>query len=248
MDAPCLAVAKASFSATLGALLAFLRDPRPASEPLEPVAARIATGIWLFLLSLLITAGFAVMALPLILVAEAAPGDRLRQTFAQSIPTVLVAVIVLGPLIEEVIFRGWLTGTWRAIAGSAVFLAIVLGGAPLLARSLGGPAVIGQLGLAGLALTLVWLLAPLDRGPRVPGYERAFPILFWGQGIVFGALHLGNVTSGWGIISLFSTLPLIACGWLWGYARIVLGLQGAFLLHAAYNVPATIGLLALPML
>lgn len=38
------------------------------------------------------------------------------------------------------------------------------------------------------------------------------------------------------------------CAWPRGYARIVIGLRGAVLLHAAYNVPATLGTLAVMIL
>ena len=85
------------------------------------------------------------------------------------------------------------------------------------------------------------LLAPIDRGRLVTGYERAFPFLFWGQGIAFGLVHYHNVVAGSAVVSLLSTLPLIACAWLWGYTRIALGLNTAVMLHAAYNVPAMFG-------
>jgi len=38
------------------------------------------------------------------------------------------------------------------------------------------------------------------------------------------------------------TLPLVVCGWLWGYARVVLGLPAALVLHMAYNVPSAVGI------
>jgi membrane protease YdiL (CAAX protease family) len=195
-----------------------------------------------------ITIGFGVLALPFMLMAKAAPGDQLQQALTQSLPAILVSVILLGPLIEEMIFRGWLTGTWRSFTSSALFLGVFFGGAPLITKFFGGPLILEQLILVGLGLITICLLAPIDRGTRVSHYERAFPFLFWGQGIVFGILHYQNVAAGSAIISLLSTLPLIACGWLWGYARIALGLNGAVVLHAAYNVPAAFGVIILMMM
>ncbi len=248
MVATHIAKAKASFHSTISALLAFLREPRLIHAPYESAASKIAAGFWLFILSLVITIGFGVLALPFMLMAKAAPGDQLQRALTQSLPSIVVSVILLGPLIEEIIFRGWLTGTWRSFAGSALFLAVVFGGAPLMTKFFGGPLIVKQLILVGLGLFTIWLLAPIDRGARVPGYERAFPFLFWGQGIVFGVLHYHNVAADSAIISLLSTLPLIACGWLWGYARIALGLKGAVMLHAAYNVPAAFGTIILMMM
>jgi len=248
MAATKIAQAKASFYSTISAFLTFLRRPRLTDPPYENVASKIAAGFWLFILSLVITMGFGVLALPFMLMAKAAPGDQLQQVLTQSLPSIVVSMILLGPLIEEIIFRGWLTGTWRSFAGSALFLAVVFGGAPLMTKFFGGPLIVKQLILAGLGLVTIWMLAPIDRGTRVTGYERAFPFLFWGQGIVFGVLHYHNVAAGSAIISLLSTLPLIACGWLWGYARIALGMNGAVMVHAAYNVPVAFGMIVLMMM
>jgi len=196
-------------------------------------------------MSLAVTAIFALLTVPLMLVSGAAPGGPLREVFTQPILSVVVSVVVLGPLIEEIIFRGWLTGTWRSITGSALFLFIFYGGAVLMTDLVVGPPVVKQLGLAGLGMGALWLIRPLDSGTRVVGYKRVFPFLFWGQGIVFGALHYQNVAADSVVVGFISTLPLIVCAWLWGYARIVLGLGGAVLLHAAYNIPAAVGLIVL---
>lgn len=236
---------KASLVETISEFLAFARKPRLYEVSYRRWSQHTVAGLWLFLISLAVTAAFALVTLPLMLLTEAGPSITLRHTFSQPILAVAIAVVVIGPLVEEVIFRGWLTGTWRSLAGSAFFLAIFYGGAAVMTDlDIGAPGV-KQLGIAILGLAAIWLLRPIDSGPRVKGYERAFPFLFWGQGIVFGLLHYQNVATNSPALAVLMTLPLIVCAWLWGYARVVLGLGGAVLLHAAYNVPPVIGMIAL---
>lgn len=236
-----IAKARASLCATMANLLTFLRHPRLIPSRYQSAVPKITAVLWLFVLSLLTTAVLGVLTVPIMLSAAVAPSDKIQQVFTQPFPTVALAVILLGPLIEEIMFRGWLTGTWRSLAASGLYVATVFGGTPLMRHVLGGPEILRQLLLAGMGLVAIGLLAPVDRGGRVPGYERAFPFLFWAQGIAFGLLHYHNLGSGSAIASLMSILPLVACAWLWGYARIALGLRAAVMLHAAYNVPAVFG-------
>ena len=212
--------------------------------PLSP----LVIGASLLALSVAATAIFAVLALPLFLMAEAAPGGQLQQVFSRSVVSVVLAVIVLGPLIEEVMFRGWLSGTWRSMCGSALFVGLVFGVLPRMDGLFPVSATIIQLGLAVIGLIGFRLLSPIDSGKRLPYFHRAFPYLYWAQGLVFGVLHFQNVSTNSPIIAVLSTLPLVICAWIWGYARICLGLGSAVLLHAAYNVPAVAGMLALAML
>lgn len=226
--------------------LAYLFKPHLNDVPgtRVPLSAPVIV-LCLFALSLMATAIFGALALPLLMITEAAPGEQLQQVMSQPIGSVLLAVIVLGPLIEEIMFRGWLSGTWRAFFGSALFIALFFGGAPLIVRTVDAPAYVVQLGLAVLGLASFRLLSPIDAGKRAPYFEKAFPYLFWGQGLVFGLLHFKNVAASSSVVATLATLPLVLCAWLWGYARIVIGLQGAIFLHAAYNVPAVLGMFAM---
>jgi membrane protease YdiL (CAAX protease family) len=180
--------------------------------------------------------------------AEAAPGSQLQQAFSRSVASVGLAAIVLGPLIEEVMFRGWFSGTWRSVDGSALFCALVFGIIHLVDGLFSVSASILQLALDLIGLIGFALLSPIDSGKRLPFFERAFPNFNWVQGLVFGALHFQNVTTNSALLVVLSTVPIVICAWLWGYARIYLGLGSAVLLHAAYNVPAVAGMLAFAML
>ncbi len=227
----------------------FLRKPKLSISqddrlPLSP----LAIGASLLTLSIAATAIFALLALPIFLMAEAAPGGQLRQVFSRSVVSIVLAVIVLGPLIEEVMFRGWLSGTWRSMFGSALFVALVFGILQLVDGLLPVSATIMQLVLAVIGLIGFKLLSPIDNGKRLPYFELAFPYLYWTQGLLFGVLHFQNVSTDSPFVAVLSTFPLVICAWIWGYARIYLGLGSAVLLHAAYNVPAVAGMLALVML
>ena len=239
--ASAIAEARASFVATAAALLAFLRRPSLSHAPFADRRARITAAGWLLLLSLMISGGLALFTLPLVSADGAGASDQLRRTLSQPLPSILVTVILLGPLIEEVFFRGWLSGRWRAAAATALFAAAIFGGAYLLGRIAVLPAIAREAGLALCGILALSVMAPVDRGAAIPGYARVFPIAFWGQGVLFGALHYQNLANGSVVLSVLATMPLVACGWLWGYARIALGLPTAIALHMAYNVPALTG-------
>lgn len=222
-------------------LLAFLRHPRldRATGP-QPIS-RSTTAFWLLVFSFALAAAAAVIALPLVLMFGAAPGDNLRQVFGQPAIFVVVVVVLLGPLIEEMIFRGWLTGTPSALAGTVVFLALAVGG-PWLSRQFlpDLPALAAQVGFAAAGLAAFTAIQRRGGDARPAWYERVFPLTFWAQGIVFGGLHFANIAIHSLALSLVVLVPLIGCGWIWGYARIVLGFGPAWLLHAAYNLPAAV--------
>ena len=81
------------------------------------------------------------------------------------------------------------------------------------------------------------MIAGIGKGRPHHRYVSTFPILFWLQGIAFGAMHFANFTSTSIALPLLMTMPLILCGWIWGYARMRSGFGAAWILHAAYNVP-----------
>lgn len=229
----------------LGECVAFLARPSPDRSPPQDVSPAV-TAVWLLIFSLVVTAAFALAALPLVLWAGAAPGETLTRVFERPPASVILSVIVLGPLVEEMMFRGWLKGTARAFVGSALFLGIWFGGVALLMDR--APWAMGAGALLGLAAVGLAAYVGVTRsGPANPmsWFTPLFPIAFWLQGLVFGALHFANTESPSIILSVLLTAPFVICGWLWGYARLALGLGPAWLLHMAYNVPAVIAMMAL---
>jgi len=155
--------------------------------------------------------------------------------------TTIVALVVLGPLIEEMMFRGWLSGTWQALISTAAFLAVFYTGPRFAKDLIDAPLLVSQLVLSALSLAFVYALTLNHPWRHIRGFERLFPLMFWGQGIVFGALHFGNLHSDTIALPLLMTLPLVVCAWLWDYARVILGLPASLVLHIACNVPSAVG-------
>lgn len=240
--ASVIARSRKSGALVLRMLARFLR--RPSLDPIATQAPvpRLILAIWLLIFSFAATAIFALLALPLLVSSDASPGDGLRDVFGGSALSIIVAVIILGPLVEEMIFRGWLTGGWRALAGSALFLAIFFGGSWLLTAF--APRMSGHVAHVGLAAAgLLGFAAIRERNESAAPawFRRAFPLVFWAQGLLFGGLHYANVESASALLPLLMSIPLVLCGWMWGYARIGLGFGAAWMLHMAYNLPSALG-------
>lgn len=230
-----------SFGLIISEFIVFIRRPNIRSVVELSGREKARTGIGLFILSIVTTILFGVLALPLILATDLTPGDQLYEALSGSAWAVLLSVVILGPLVEEIIFRGWLSGTWRSVLASAFGLTAIYGGSALLDPYLVEGSAIKPLIPAAGAIAIFSAFSSLDNANRIFGFERVFPFVFYAQAVAFGTLHFQNYAASSSAIALFATLPLIACGLIWGYARIRLGLASAVILHAAYNVPAAIG-------
>ena len=230
-----------SFVLIVSELIAFLSRPKLGSVAELSSGEKTRTGIGLFILSIMTTILFGVLALPVILATDLTAGDKIDEALSGSAWAVLLSVVILGPLVEEIIFRGWLSGTWCSVLATAFGLTAIYGGSALLDSYLGEGSAIKPLILAAGAIAIFSVFSLLDNANRIFGFDRIFPFVFYAQAVAFGALHFQNYAASSLAIALFATLPLIACGLIWGYARVRLGLASAVILHAAYNVPAAIG-------
>ncbi len=231
-----------SFGLTVSEFIAFLRQPdvEIVSEELS-IRDKARTGIWLFTLSIVTTMIFAILALPVILATDLTTGEQLNEALSGSIWSVLLSVVILGPFVEEIIFRGWLSGTWRSVLASALSLIAIYGGSALLDPYLSEGNTLKLLIVVTGAIAIFFAFSMLDNARRIVGFDRVFPVIFYAQAVAFGTLHFQNYAANSLVIAMFATLPLIACGLIWGYARVRLGLASAVILHAAYNVPAATG-------
>jgi membrane protease YdiL (CAAX protease family) len=245
MIARYVASAKSSWFDTTKAFVSFLRSPRLNGPGPMTARLKMVTIVWLFVLSALVTAAFALAALPFMLTSEPTVAGGLSNVTDQPVVTMIVTIVILGPLIEEMMFRGWLIGTWQALIGTTAFVAIFYIATPFAKEFVDAPLFLAQLGLTAIGLAVVYAIALIQPCPPIKYFDRVFPIVFWAQGVLFGALHFGNLYSQSIAIPLLMTLPLIVCGWLWGYARVVLGLPAAMVLHMAYNVPSAVGMAVL---
>ncbi len=148
----------------------------------------------------------------------------------------LFSALLVAPLLEELAFRGWLTGRIAALrfalygfAAMGLFLAaLVMPYEYRTAVSLAGVAV----ALAGL---VIWSRTR-DHDTAVPAwFTRHFHWLVWGSSLLFGLIHLGNYEPLTSPLGLLVVLPQTIGGLLLAYTRTRLGLGAAMAHHAAYN-------------
>lgn len=221
--------------------LSYLRRPTPDIPGGLALDEKIHRSIWLFALSILTTFVAGTLFAALAFGFGVWPDRPAVSRPDVDATRLFVAIVLLGPLVEELLFRGWLTGTAKSLvlvvcASSTFYIA----GAALDYLVIEGwPKQVIVLALTGGALLA---LPSSDRGQTASLYRRVFPLLFWGQATAFGVLHVSSYAFMPSPLAIFATLPLVACGLIWAYARIQLGLLWTIALHAAYNVPSVIGM------
>ena len=218
---------------------AFLKRPQLEAKVAQSPAFRLITRIYLLdmlaMLALVIAASVAV-AMGVYLPKTAIAGMEFT-------PTLILAVIIGAPLLEEIAFRSWLSGKPAHIAALLLLGMGVMGAGILhVAAPLAGAGAMA-LGLAlAVAVLVVWRAKP-----AMGWFNRAFPLLFWFSAFAFALVHIFNFDEGkwWWLLPL--VLPQFVLGSLAGYVRIRVGLWGAILLHALHNASA-LGIAALASL
>lgn len=149
--------------------------------------------------------------------------------------------VLLGPVLEELFFRGWMSGTRRALW----LMAVILAGLVLFAAlGRGKPLVGGGILLATVVVAaIVWWR--LRRRTDVPAaFVRAFPALFYCTTAIFAAMHLFNYPTIT-LVAVPMVLPQLWSGVMFGYMRVRIGLAGSILNHIASNaIMLTAALLA----
>jgi membrane protease YdiL (CAAX protease family) len=147
----------------------------------------------------------------------------------------------LAPVLEEAVFRGWLSGRRAALecaarmamAAAGLIAALVLyeSGTALNAARL---VQVGALGYAVYAL-VIWF-RERNRKSEIPAwFDRNYRYLVWGSAIAFGTAHLGNYDDLSGPLDLILVLPQTLGGLLLAYTRTRLGLPAAIAQHALFN-------------
>ena len=252
---PTLAEGQA-ITATWRNFFAFLRRPRlpeddvghrAVFENVAPGETRPAppTGIkleafrrtlHLFVLDILLMAPILLVAAGLEAAGVQFPDNALAElTFG---PLIIVAIVLGAPLMEELAFRGWLTGRPAALVAFGTLLLAYLAIsviAPLLPEMQQGLLGLGAIGAFVLAAILA--VAALRNRPAPRWYARAFPLFYALSVIAFAAIHITNYEQG--DMALWMLLPLVipqaVAGLVWGYARVHFGLWSSILLHAMHN-------------
>ncbi len=140
-------------------------------------------------------------------------------------------VVVIAPLGEEIVFRGWLTGRVRAmwLLGCAVVAGVLLAMVNYHVAEI--PAALGVVGMGLIAPGGWWWL----RRRGVPGwFEASFPVLFALSILIFGLSHLTNYPHfSWALVPM--VLPQLWAGLVLSYTRMRIGLPASMLIHAVSN-------------
>lgn len=143
----------------------------------------------------------------------------------------LPITMLVAPVLEEMIFRGWQTGRPRALwllACFAAFVALLPG-----AKSIAPFVLLGLLLALAVAALGGWLwLRRRAEPPRL--YLAAYPAIFWAAALLFAAIHLMNYPTTTAM-SLPMVLPQFWAAMMLGFTRQRLGLPAAILQHAAAN-------------
>ncbi|WP_017665922.1 type II CAAX prenyl endopeptidase Rce1 family protein [Porphyrobacter sp. AAP82] len=204
---------------------------QPVASPGERARVLLAAGaLHLVLLAALIG--------PLWLASRSAGVLPAPDAEAGSLAASPLAFLVIAPLLEELVFRGWLTGRVAALRFAAcgfAALALMLAGVALVPDHGRALAWAGAgVALAGL---VHWSLTREREHARTvpPAYIRHFGGIVWAQALLFGAIHLGNYADLASPLGLAVVLPQVLGGLLLAFIRTRAGLAAGMAYHAGYN-------------
>lgn len=153
-----------------------------------------------------------------------------------SLATDVFTGLLLAPVVEEALFRGWMRGQLAALR-FAVYGFAAFG---LFAVSVIAPAQFATpLAVAAAALAFAGLIhwgITAQRDTAVPAwFTRHFGWFVWSSTLLFGLIHLGNYEPLMHPLGVLVVLPQTIGGLLLAYTRTRLGLSAAIAHHAAYN-------------
>lgn len=151
----------------------------------------------------------------------------------------IFTVLLLAPLLEEAVYRGWMSGRLAALrfalfgfAAEICFFASLWVPHPWEAALAGAGVVIALFGF------VLWLHTR-ERDVAVPAwFTRHFAALVWTSSIVFALIHLGNYETLTHPLGVLVVTPQLIGGLFLAYVRTRLGLRAAMAHHAAYNALA----------
>ncbi len=218
--------------------LAFLRRPT-LNLPPRPADRRAFVDLaWLLLIDAVIVAALIV---PLSLYLDAAPVTPvdLEKMFAGREWMLALFAVLLAPVAEEIVFRGWLPLHWRALGLSlSVVAALIAGGVAFALAGRSGAIVVGCAALLGWFAAFALEARRAQRGPHRPASrmrEAAIPFAFYFSALAFAALHVANYKAAAIYLALPLVLPQFALGLINGFARLRWGMWANVTLHMVHN-------------
>ena len=219
--------------AWLADFLRFLWRPTFAAQPMA--WGRVAALVLLLVLLL----NLSVSSLLLVLLETADERGGFLPELAELPPLRLrdmIGPVLLAPVLEELVFRSWLSGRVAALRFAVYGFAAV---GIFLANFIFMDGVRSWLAFAGLAVVFGGLVhwgMTRQRDTAVPAWFAArFHWIVWASTALFGLLHMGNhgeLTNPLGVVIV---LPQVVGGLLLAYTRTRIGLAAAMLQHSLFN-------------
>lgn len=224
-----------------GQYASFLKRPKLPDRAPMPRPASLGAVFRLFALDLVLMSALLAIA-----GAVMATGVDVPETALAGMEIgggILFAVVVVAPLAEEIIFRGWLSGRPGHLLALIAFGIGAIGFTTILAAtgfSYGTDALesglagmgLGIIGGALIALATVFLLRKRD---AMGWFQRFFPLFFWLSTLAFSLVHLFNFPVEQMAMALPLVLPQFVTGTMLGYLRVNYGLWASILLHMMHN-------------
>jgi membrane protease YdiL (CAAX protease family) len=223
-----------SARAVLRDFLRFLKQPRVLHR--QPLRSTGQWRRWAWLTGLLI-AGLIGVLLPLLALWQRVFALPAPEAFGAMSPQMLVPVVVLvAPVLEELLFRGWQSGSAAALW--LLGCALVCVGALVIAAQSPWLAIGAILG-AGIAALLGWRRLRHRPAP-LAWFARSFPVIFYLVAAGFALLHLMNYPR-FSLLAVPLVLPQLWAALVLGYIRQRIGLVPGIAAHMLANA-ASLGL------
>ena len=150
----------------------------------------------------------------------------------------ILSLLIIAPLVEEALFRGWLSGhraslrfaAWGVLAAALFTLTRLpqLADFYLIMMVLAG-------GIAALAFAQ-WLYTRNRDTAVPPWFARNFRWFVWGSSLAFGVMHLVNFDHLDSPVDAIIVAPEALGGMFLAYSRTRFGLRAAMVHHALYNL------------
>ena len=161
--------------------------------------------------------------------------DNINAQLEFNIGTIAL-IVIAAPVMEELVFRSWLSGKPGYLA--ALFVLVVTGviAAMLGVENTGQQATLAVAATMGIGLLLaIAALVVLRKRPPMRWFKAIFPAMFWLSAGGFALIHILNYTEGafWALLPL--VLPQFILGAIAAYNRVHYGLWTAMITHVAHN-------------
>jgi membrane protease YdiL (CAAX protease family) len=244
-----MANGQARLAFSLRSVLGLLRDIAGFVRDPAPPAVQLAWGrafVVAFVLLCLLDAGLAFASEIPLWAAEAAGYAAPAMADLDLSPAEdWIFAVAIAPVVEEAMFRGWLSGRRASLEfaerGLGVLALLLV--AAILFETGAGLEIVRLIQVVALAIGLyalvIWLRERKQKTDVPAWFDRNYRYFVWGSALAFGAIHLTNYDELTGPIDLLLVLSQTLGGLVLAYTRTRLGLGAAMAQHSLFNAVLT---------